>query len=61
MLPADLKEAEMQLNQIKLNVHESQRAAQEAEKRKNDLVMYLAHDLKNSANLSYRLSYSAER
>lgn len=46
VLPADLKEAEMQLNQIKLNVHESQRAAKEAEKRKNDLVMYLAHDLK---------------
>ena len=46
VLPSDLKDAEMQLNQIKLNVRESQRAAQEAEKRKNDLVMYLAHDLK---------------
>ena len=46
VLPADLKDPEMQLNQIKLNVRESQRAAQEAEKRKNDLVMYLAHDLK---------------
>lgn len=46
VLPADLKDAEMQLNQIKLNVNQSQRAAQEAEKRKNDLVMYLAHDLK---------------
>ena len=46
VLPADLKDAEMQLNQIKLNVNQSRRAAQEAEKRKNDLVMYLAHDLK---------------
>lgn len=45
-LPAELKEVENQMNQIKLNVRENQRAAKEAEQRKNDLVVYLAHDLK---------------
>jgi two-component system sensor histidine kinase VanS len=46
ILPADLKEVESQLNQIKLNVRQNERAAKEAEQRKNDLVVYLAHDLK---------------
>ena len=45
-LPADLKEVEHQMNQIKLNIRQSQRAAREAEQRKNDLIVYLAHDLK---------------
>lgn len=45
-LPAELKEVENQMNQIKLNVRQSERAAKEAEQRKNDLVVYLAHDLK---------------
>jgi len=46
VLPAALKEVESQMNQIKLNIKESQRAAKEAEQRKNDLLVYLAHDLK---------------
>lgn len=45
-LPVDLKEAEIQMNQIKLNVKNNQQIAQKAEQRKNDLVVYLAHDLK---------------
>lgn len=45
-LPTDLKVLENQLNKIKFNVSESKRAAKEAEQRKNDLVVYLAHDLK---------------
>ena len=45
-LPSELKEVENQMNQIKFNVSESKRAAKEAEQRKNDLVVYLAHDLK---------------
>lgn len=45
-LPSELKEVETQMNQIKLNVSESKRVAKEAEQRKNDLVVYLAHDLK---------------
>lgn len=45
-LPPDLRLLENQLNQIKFNVNESKRAAKEAEQRKNDLVVYLAHDLK---------------
>lgn len=45
-LPMELKEVENKMNHIKLNVRESQRTAKEAEQRKNDLVVYLAHDLK---------------
>ncbi len=45
-LPSDLAELEYQLNQIKMNAIQSNRAAREAEKRKNDLIVYLAHDLK---------------
>lgn len=45
-LPPELKEVENQMNQIKLNVRQNEKAAKEAEQRKNDLVVYLAHDLK---------------
>lgn len=45
-LPTELKEVEDQLNQIKYDVLRNERAAREAEQRKNDLVVYLAHDLK---------------
>lgn len=45
-LPPDLKEVEYRMNQIKLDVQRNERAAKEAEQRKNDLVVYLAHDLK---------------
>ena len=45
-LPLQLKEVENQMNQIKLNVKENERIAKEAEQRKNDLIVYLAHDLK---------------
>lgn len=42
----NLNQIESRMNQLKLSLRNSQRAAQEAEKRKNDLVAYLAHDLK---------------
>ena len=45
-LPDELKEVENILNEIKLNIQRNERAAREAEQRKNDLVVYLAHDLK---------------
>lgn len=45
-LPNELKDVENQMNQIKLNAMNSERVAKEAEQRKNDLVVYLAHDLK---------------
>lgn len=45
-LPPDLSELEAQLNQIKINMEHKERAAREAEQRKNDLIVYLAHDLK---------------
>lgn len=45
-LPAELKELENQMNQSKLTLRRNERAAKEAEQRKNDLVVYLAHDLK---------------
>ena len=45
-LPSELGEVETQMNQIKQNVMQKERIAREAEQRKNDLVVYLAHDLK---------------
>ena len=45
-LPADFAEIEDQLNTIKYNALRSEQLAKEAEQRKNDLVVYLAHDLK---------------
>ena len=45
-LSPQLSELEGQLNQLKISSRNNQRAAREAEQRKNDLVTYLAHDLK---------------
>lgn len=45
-LPPELKDIENQLNHIKSNIQKSNYAAREAEQRKNDLIVYLAHDLK---------------
>lgn len=45
-LPAGLKHAEDQLNLVREQALRSTQAAKEAEQRKNDLVVYLAHDLK---------------
>lgn len=45
-LPSELKQVEGQMNQIKQEALRNARLAKEAEQRKNDLVVYLAHDLK---------------
>lgn len=45
-MPARMKGAEDQLNLVREQALRSARAAKEAEQRKNDLVVYLAHDLK---------------
>ena len=45
-LPAAMKSVEDQLNLAREEALRAQRAAREAEQRKNDLVVYLAHDLK---------------
>ncbi|NLH01446.1 MAG: HAMP domain-containing histidine kinase [Clostridiales bacterium] len=45
-LPTPLKQAEIQMNRLKNESIRNARAAKEAEQRKNDLVVYLAHDLK---------------
>jgi len=45
-LPAPLKQVEMQMNQLKSESVRNARAAKDAEQRKNDLIVYLAHDLK---------------
>lgn len=42
----DLREAALHMNEVRMNIKNSQQAATEAEQRKNDLVVYLAHDLK---------------
>lgn len=46
ILPAALHDIEAQMNQIKSDMLASRRAAEDADRRKNDLVVYLAHDLK---------------
>lgn len=46
VLPEELKEAEVQMNLLRQQVEQSRQQAREAEQRKNDLVVYLAHDLK---------------
>ena len=45
-LSDDLSETASYMNQIKTGLRESRMQAKEAEQRKNDLVVYLAHDLK---------------
>ena len=45
-LPQELHEVEKELNQVMFNVRASRKKAEEAEQRKNDLVIYMAHDLK---------------
>lgn len=45
-LSEPLKEVETRMNQTKVNILNNERIAREAEQRKNDLVTYLAHDLK---------------
>lgn len=44
--PKSYSDVEIKLRDIKLDVVESRQAAIQAENKKNDLVMYLAHDLK---------------
>ncbi len=41
-----LKELEGQLNQIKMSILLSEQAAKQAENKKNDIIMYLAHDIR---------------
>lgn len=45
-LPVALKQVEDQMNQVKQEGIRNARIAKEAEQRKNDLIVYLAHDLK---------------
>lgn len=45
-LPTELIQVEERLNRIKKDSIRNARAAKEAEQRKNDLIVYLAHDLK---------------
>lgn len=45
-LPPELREIEEQMNQIKNDALKNKIAIKQAEKQKNDLLLYLAHDLK---------------
>lgn len=45
-LPEQLHEMEVQINQMLQNARQDRQAAKEAEQRKNDLIVYMAHDLK---------------
>lgn len=46
VFPKSYSDVEIKLRDIKLDVVQSRQAAIEAENKKNDLVLYLAHDLK---------------
>lgn len=45
-LRKELAEAEQYMNQVQDDIHRNEKLAREAEQRKNDLIIYLAHDLK---------------
>lgn len=45
-LPTPINEFEQRLKNVKLSMERSEQLAKEADQRKNDLVVYLAHDLK---------------
>ncbi|WP_197914089.1 vancomycin resistance histidine kinase VanS [Listeria sp. PSOL-1] len=45
-LSADLFQVQEELNQLREESNQTKRAAKEAEQRKNDLIVYLAHDLR---------------
>ncbi|NBI07653.1 sensor histidine kinase [Senegalia massiliensis] len=45
-LSGDLKNVTEKMNRIKFNLRENEKLAKDTEKRKNDLIIYLAHDLK---------------
>lgn len=45
-LSSELSEIENRLNKIRLDLISSQNVAKEANQKKNDLIMYMAHDLK---------------
>ena len=45
-LPTELEEFQNRMNHLKRVSEQNERLAKEAEQRKNDLVVYLAHDLK---------------
>lgn len=44
--PDEVKSSEMALRNLQYTIYYNEQAAREAEQRKNDLVVYLAHDLK---------------
>ncbi len=56
----ELKSIEVYLDSVRLQIQNSQRAAREAEQRKNDLVVYLAHDLKTPLTSSDRIPDAAQ-
>lgn len=45
-LPSELEEVQKQMNILKREAEKNERLVQESEQRKNDLIVYLAHDLK---------------
>ena len=49
-LITELKPIEIRLNEIKATIRRQELEAEEGEKKKNDLVIFLAHDLKNAAD-----------
>lgn len=45
-IPKELQSIQLQINQIREEMYKNQLSAKEANQRKNDLIVYMAHDLK---------------
>ncbi len=45
-LPSELEELQIKMNHLKRESEKNERLARESEQKKNDLIVYLAHDLK---------------
>lgn len=45
-LPPELRDLQQKMNHLKMESEKNERLARESENRKNDLIVYLAHDLK---------------
>ncbi len=60
-LITELKPIEIRLNEIKATLKRQELEASEGEKKKNDLVLFLAHESEDAADFDRGVSYDARR
>ncbi len=61
MMSPELDFMRSKLTEVQTKLHQRTEQAQAAEQRKNDLIVHLAHDIKNAADQRDRLSQPAGR